>query len=95
MRALIVASFLLIAAPALAQTSTPSGAAAGQNGQTPTTSNPAVDPTARSYVNPQTTEAPKNDDNHNPNYQTPAGSQTSQPGKENPSGADRADRKAR
>jgi hypothetical protein len=101
MRALIVASFLLVAVPALAQTGTPSGAASsgpatGQNSRTSTTtSNPAIDPAARSYVNPQSTEAPKNDDNHNSNYQTPAGSQASQPGNENSSGAQGVDRKAR
>lgn len=91
MRALIVALSMLVAGVASAQTSSapqPSGAAPG--GPSPPTSSPA-DPSGKSYVNPQATEAPANDDNRNPNYQTPAGSRTTDPDKA--SGADGSGRR--
>ena len=66
---LIAVAAVLMAGPAAAQTTNPPATA-----PTPSPSSPATDPSAKSYVNPQETEAPKNDDNQNPNYQTPAGS---------------------
>jgi len=75
MRAFIAAACLLMASHAMAQT-TPSPSPGTTEGATPRATSPA-DLSSKSYVNPQSSEAPANDNTRDPNYGIPKGAEGS------------------